>query len=58
MPKKEKLAIWHKKKGSMISSKYLKAQKTENAEHNANKQRSEAQVYADKFTREIKKAFE
>jgi len=58
MTKKEKLTVWHKKKGAMISSKYLKSQKSDNSSQKTKEQLSAAQAYADKFTSAIKKAFE
>ncbi|MBU0468241.1 MAG: hypothetical protein KKD07_00895 [Candidatus Omnitrophica bacterium] len=57
MAKKEKLTVWNKKKGSMISSKYLKSQKVDTDSQKTKEQQSAAQAYADKFTNEIKKAF-
>ena len=58
MSKKEKLTVWHKQKGTMISSKYLKHQKPDDPGQKTKEQLSAAQAYADKFTNAIKKAFE
>ena len=58
MSKKEKLTVWHKKKGAIVSSKYLKNQKPADSGQKTNEQQSAAQAYANKFTNAIKKAFE